>query len=58
MVFESINLSLSSQVWYWHAHIAVSAAAGGCTVPYTEDLGDGQLLAGVRVVNPFRRHGG
>jgi predicted nucleic acid-binding protein len=53
MVFESIGVARSSRVSYWDALIAVSAAAAGCAILYTEDLNHGQEIAGVRVVNPF-----
>jgi predicted nucleic acid-binding protein len=33
--------------------IIAAAAASGCEVLLTEDLNDGQVIEGVRVVNPF-----
>jgi predicted nucleic acid-binding protein len=35
---------------------AVVAAARtlGCDVPYSEDMGHGQTIAGVTITNPFR----
>lgn len=38
----------------WFDSLIVSAAAeAGCGTLVTEDLSDGQVIAGVRVVNPF-----
>jgi predicted nucleic acid-binding protein len=39
---------------YWDAAILEAARALGCEVVLSEDLGDGQDYAGVRVENPFR----
>ena len=38
---------------YWDAAILEAARALGCGVVLSEDLGDGQDYAGVRVENPF-----
>jgi predicted nucleic acid-binding protein len=38
---------------YWDAAILEAARALGCEVVASEDLGDGQDYAGVRVENPF-----
>ena len=42
------------QLSYWDAAIIEASRAMGCTEVLSEDLGDGQDYAGVRVVNPFR----
>jgi predicted nucleic acid-binding protein len=41
-------------VSYWDAAILEAARSMGCQVVLSEDLGDGQDYAGVRVENPFR----
>lgn len=38
---------------FWDALIIASAEAAGCAHLLTEDLAHGQVLDGVRVVNPF-----
>ncbi len=42
------------QVSYWDAGIIEAARVMGCTEILSEDLGDGQDYAGIRVANPFR----
>jgi predicted nucleic acid-binding protein len=37
----------------WDALIIEAAARGGCDRLLTEDLGHGDVIRGVRVVNPF-----
>lgn len=38
---------------YWDAAIVEASRSLGCDVVLTEDLGDGEDYAGVRVENPF-----
>lgn len=42
------------RISYWDAAILEAARSMGCEVVLSEDLGDGQDYAGVRVENPFR----
>jgi predicted nucleic acid-binding protein len=42
------------QLTYWDSAIIEASRATGCTEVLSEDLGDGQDYAGVRVTNPFR----
>ena len=42
------------RISYWDAAILEAARSLGCEVVLSEDLGDGQDYAGVRVENPFR----
>jgi len=39
---------------YWDSAIIEASRAMGCTEVLSEDMGDGQDYAGVRVTNPFR----
>jgi predicted nucleic acid-binding protein len=39
---------------YWDSAIIEASRAMGCTEVLSEDMGDGQDYAGVRVSNPFR----
>lgn len=39
---------------YWDALIVEAAAAAGCERLLSEDLGDGDVIRGVRIENPFR----
>jgi predicted nucleic acid-binding protein len=38
---------------YWDALMIATAAEGGCRAILTEDMKDGAVLGGVRIVNPF-----
>ncbi|MCP9455872.1 MAG: PIN domain-containing protein [Nitrospira sp.] len=39
---------------FWDSMIVAAAAEGGATRILTEDLGHGQVIEGIEVVNPFR----
>ncbi|MEX0658891.1 MAG: PIN domain-containing protein [Egibacteraceae bacterium] len=53
-VIAAADLAEASQVSFWDAMILRSAAALGCATLWSEDLNDGQVVAGVTVRNPFR----
>lgn len=53
LVLAAITLRLAKSISYWDALIVSAAARLGCDVLLTEDLNDGEMIAGVRVVNPF-----
>ena len=50
---EAVLLSRDFVVSFWDALVVVAAARSGADTLYTEDLNNGQILRGVRVVNPF-----
>lgn len=49
------NLQQQHALSWWDALIIAAAQIAGCDVLYSEDLADGAVLGGVRVVNPFAR---
>lgn len=53
LVREGLRISREHDISHWDAMILAAAAASGCDVLLTEDLNDGQVIEGVRVVNPF-----
>jgi predicted nucleic acid-binding protein len=48
-------LNIREQTGYsvYDSLIVAAAAAAGCKTLYSEDLQDGQIVAGVKIVNPF-----
>lgn len=53
LVREGLRISRDHDISHWDGMIMAAAAASGCEVLLTEDLNDGQVIEGVRVVNPF-----
>lgn len=39
---------------YWDCAILAAARASACEILYSEDLQHGQVVAGIKVINPFR----
>jgi predicted nucleic acid-binding protein len=54
IVMSALTARQRFQVSYWDAAIIEAARVLGCTEIMSEDLGDGQDYAGIRVTNPFR----
>jgi predicted nucleic acid-binding protein len=53
-LLAAIGIHSRTGLSFWDAMIVRSATALGCSELRTEDLSEGQILEGVRVVNPFR----
>jgi predicted nucleic acid-binding protein len=54
LVLDGIRCSQEVQLALWDAMIVEAAVRGGCDRVFTEDLGHGQEIRGVRIENPFR----
>lgn len=52
-VVAAIEINRLAGISFWDAMIVRSAAKLACPVLYSEDLNDGQIYEGVRVVDPF-----
>lgn len=52
-VLAAIDLHRLRVISYWDALIVHCAKQAGCRVLLTEDLQHGQVIDGVRIVNPF-----
>ncbi|MGQ0592336.1 MAG: PIN domain-containing protein [Gammaproteobacteria bacterium] len=53
LVLSAIRRSIESRLSFWDALIVETASDAGATVLLTEDLQHGQVIDGIRVVNPF-----
>jgi predicted nucleic acid-binding protein len=49
----ALDLHEKHALSYWDALIVASAHIAGCSVLLTEDMGNGDVLAGVKLINPF-----
>lgn len=54
-ILGAVDLHLTHRLSFWDGLIIRSAAAGNCGVLYTEDLSAGQVIADVRICNPFAK---
>jgi predicted nucleic acid-binding protein len=53
-VMRAIEIAELAQIMFWDALIVASAQEAQATHLYSEDLNDGQVIAGIVVVNPLR----
>lgn len=53
LVLQAASISEQAQISYWDAAIVAAAITAGCEEIYTEDLNHGQLIASIRIINPF-----
>ncbi|HJS87905.1 MAG TPA: PIN domain-containing protein [Acetobacteraceae bacterium] len=56
-VRAALALSVAGQASYWDGLLLATAAEAGCTAILTEDMADGAMLHGLRIVNPFAAGG-
>ena len=54
LVMAALDTRERFRLSYWDSAIVEASRAMGCTEVLSEDMGDGQDYAGVRVTNPFR----
>jgi predicted nucleic acid-binding protein len=53
LVSDGLRLSVDSNISHWDALIVVAAVRASCDTLLTEDLSHGQVIEGIRIVNPF-----
>lgn len=53
LINTGITLRRRYQLSHWDSTILAAAIELGCHTLYTEDFTDGQIVDGVRIVNPF-----
>lgn len=52
-VLRAREIAELAQVSFWDGLIVASAEESGCEELFSEDLSSGQIIAGVRITNPF-----
>lgn len=57
-IIAAFRIEDEARIGFWDALIVSSAAKGGAVRILSEDLNNGQRIAGIRVENPFVRLGG
>lgn len=53
LILDAIDLHRLHSLSFWDALIVRAAAASGCQRLLTEDMQSGQVIAGVKIENPF-----
>lgn len=52
-ILSAIDLHRLHRISYWDAIILQAAKVSGCGILLSEDMQHGQVIGGVRIVNPF-----
>lgn len=53
LILKAINISIKNQFSFWDSLILSAAIQSGCIICYSEALSNGQIIEGVKIVNPF-----
>lgn len=53
MIFNAIDISAANKISFWDSLIVSAAQDSGCVIVYSEDLNGGQIINGVKILNPF-----
>ena len=53
MACDGLDICNSTQLNFWDAILIAAARSANCSILYTEDLGHGQSIQGIKMVNPF-----
>lgn len=53
LIEQGIKVSIHHKLRLWDALMIVAAARAGCKIMYSEDLTHGQIIQGIRILNPF-----
>lgn len=56
-VRAALLVAATGRLSYWDALLLATAAEGGCEAILTEDMANGALVEGIRVINPFGTDG-
>ena len=53
LILNAIDISIKNKLSFWDSLILSSANDNGCIIVYSEDLNNGQIVNGTKILNPF-----
>ena len=53
LIQEAVDCSVLNRLSFWDSLILAAASSAGCAMVYSEDLGAGQQVVGVKIQNPL-----
>jgi predicted nucleic acid-binding protein len=53
LIKRALEIHFVHQYSFYDSLIITAALQAGCEILYTEDMGDGQVVDGLKIVNPF-----
>lgn len=55
IILKAIDIQIKNSISFYDSLIISTASRSGCVVCYSEDFNAGQIIDGVKVINPFMR---
>ena len=52
-ILNAVDISLKNNLSFWDSLILSAANDTGCIIVYSEDMNDGQIVEGTKILNPF-----
>lgn len=53
LILNAIDISIKTSFSFWDSLILSAANDTGCIIVYSEDMNDGQIVSGTKILNPF-----
>lgn len=53
LIEQGIQISIHHKLRLWDALMIIAGYRANCKIMYSEDLTHGQLIQGIRIINPF-----
>ena len=53
LILDAIDISIKNDLSFWDSLILSAANDTGCIIVYSEDMNDGQIVDGTKILNPF-----
>lgn len=54
LINTAIDISIQTQFSFWDSLFIATAQNANCSILYTKDLNDGQIVGNVTITNPFK----
>lgn len=52
-ILKAVDISIKNQFSFWDSLILAAAIKSGCSICYSEDMTNGQIVEGIKIINPF-----
>ena len=53
LILSAVDISIKTGFSFWDSLILSAANDTGCIIVYSEDMNDGQIVEGTKILNPF-----
>ena len=53
LILNAVDISIKHKLSFWDSLIISTANETGCVVVYSEDMNNGQIIDGTKILNPF-----